>query len=291
MKANRLAPELGYPEGSKLTPDISYPRTIIPKEQKPESPASKILRRLDHLALTEKYLYRTRILTGRQRASSQISRYVFEVDHLTTTPIRIGIFAGLRGDDDVGPGAVSAFLADLVAFPDLGESLRIYAYPIVSAACFETTAHSTRASHYVINQIGCKTSSSETYQIEREIFAIAFDGIITIQLDDEIENFRVDISDAHLREPLVRPILSTLKPFLPNIEYGDSDLGRSLTAGLRLKQRPVELTLRVPSSGWSGLYTVGLRMALHTAVERYRSYLTETNKTSALPIIGALQAA
>ena len=72
------------------------------------------------------------------------------------TPIRIGVFAGLGGDDFVGPGAVGRFLEDLVALPQLGESLRIYAYPVVHAANFETATPSFRLSEYIINQIGCK---------------------------------------------------------------------------------------------------------------------------------------
>ena len=134
------------------------------------------------------------------------------------TPIRIGVFAGLRGDDSVGPGAVASFLEDLVALPQLGDSLRIYAYPVVHAANFETATSSFQLSECIINQIGCKVLSSESYQIEREIFAIAFDGIITIRLADEIKNLKVSISDTLLHDVLVRPILSNLKQFLPTIE-------------------------------------------------------------------------
>jgi hypothetical protein len=99
-------------------------------------------------------LYTARILTRGHRASSQISRYVFEGEQTSESPIRIGIFAGLRGDDEVGPIAVSMFLADLVALPYLGNDLRIYAYPIVSAANFETGASYCEPSQYIINQTG-----------------------------------------------------------------------------------------------------------------------------------------
>ena len=42
---------------------------------------------------------------------------------------------------------------------------------------------------------------------------------------------------------------------------------KSLTARADLKQRPFQLTLRIPSSGWQTLYSIGLRIALHTAVD------------------------
>jgi hypothetical protein len=280
MKTHLFAEEFTPRPHPNLIPDAYDQRQTAPKYQKPLSRVSKVLGPLDQLSESRQHLYTTRILTRGHRASSQISRYVFEGEQTRETPIRIGIFAGLRGDDEVGPAAVSMFLADLVALPHLGNDLRIYAYPIVSAVDFETRNSFCRPSQYIINQTGCETLSSEAYQIEREIFAIGFDGIISIQMDDEIEALQVGISDHRLHDALVRPILSSFEPFLPNIEDCDGGFGRSLTAGIRLKRKPFELTFRVPSSGWSGLYAMGLRIALHTAIASYRSYERQPEWTS-----------
>jgi hypothetical protein len=287
MKTNLVVPENEPRQRSRSTPGINYPAQAADPEyqnQRSESRVSKVLRPLDQVAQTRQRLYSTRILTGGHRASSQISRYVFEGNPLGQSPIRIGIFSGLSGDDEVGPGAVSTFLADLVAIPQLGNGLRIYAYPVASPLSFETATPSSRRSQYIINQIGCEVFSSDTYQIEREIFAMAFDGIITVRSEEEITNFKVGISDPYLHGALVRPILSSLRPFLPNIEDSDCHSRRSLTAGGGLKQRPVELTLRVPSPGWAGLYSIGVRIALHTAVDCYRSYIMRNKMGSDLRI-------
>ena len=287
MKTNLAVQEYEPQQRLALTPGAKFPAQAAAPEyqsQKSESRVSKVLRPLDQVAQTRQRLYSARILTGGRRASSQISRYVFEGDPLGQSPIRIGIFAGLSGDDEVGPGAVSTFLADLVAIPQLGNGLRIYAYPIVSPFSFETATPSSRRSQYIINQIGCEVFSSDTYQIEREIFAMAFDGIITVRLEEEFTNFKVGISDPYLHGALVRPILSALESFLPNVEDSGCDSRRSLTAGGALKQRPVELTLRVPSSGWAGLYSIGVRIALHTAVDSCRSYFMRNKMGSDLRI-------
>jgi hypothetical protein len=281
MKTTLLIPEYGSQKRSLFTPNANYPAPpAIPQYPRSETRASKVLRSLDQLSQKRDHLYSTRIRTGGHRTSSQICRYVFEGDQLRGTPIRIGVFAGLRGDDSVGPGAVASFLEDLVALPQSGESLRIYAYPVVHAANFETATSSFRLSEYIINQIGCKVLSSESYQIEREIFAIAFDGIITIRLVDEIKNLKVGISDTLLHDVLVHPILSNLEPFLPTIEDCVCDSRRFLTAGNGLKRKPFELTFQVPSSGWSGLYSIGLRIALHTIVDCYRRYVLRSESSS-----------
>jgi hypothetical protein len=290
MKTNLLAEEFKPRQRPNLTPNAYEPdQGAVPKYSRAESRVNKVLRSLDRLSGTRKHLYTARILTRGHRASSQISRYVFEGEQTSESPIRIGIFAGLRGDDEVGPIAVSMFLADLVALPCLGNDLRIYAYPIVSAANFETGASYCEPSQYIINQTGCETLSSETYQIEREIFAIGFDGIISIQIKDGIENVEVGISDSRLHEVLVRPILSSLEPFLPNVEDCDGASDRSLTTGIRFKRKTFELTVRVPSSGWSGLYAMGLRIALHTAVDCYRSFEMSKRWSSDLSVTRALQ--
>jgi hypothetical protein len=290
MKTNLLAEEFKPRQRPSLNSNPYDSRqTTSPRYQKAESRVSKVLRPLDQLSESRQHLYATRILTRGHRASSQISRYVFEGEQTRESPIRIGIFAGLRGDDEVGPSAVSMFLADLVALPHLGNDLRIYAYPIVSAVDFETGTTYARPSQYIINETGCETLSSEAYQIEREIFAIGFDGIISIQVEEGLNTFQVGISDPRLQDALVRPIVTSLESFLPNIEDYDGGSARSLTAGIRLKRRPFELTFRVPSSGWSGLYAMGLRIALHTAVAGYRSYEKRREWTSDLMVTRELQ--
>ena len=126
MKTNLLTPESGSQERDLLTPSTNcLTPSAIPKYLRPETPGAKVLRSLERLAQKKEHLYSTRILTGGRRTSSQICRYVFEGDLSRRTPIRIGVFGGLRGDDRVGPEAIAAFLTDLVALPQLGDDLRI----------------------------------------------------------------------------------------------------------------------------------------------------------------------
>jgi hypothetical protein len=281
MKTNLLAEEFIPQQGSDLDQKGDDPKqTAIAGYPRPESRVNKVLRPLDHLSESRQHLYTARIFTRGHRVSSQISRYLFEGEQTMESAVRIGIFAGLCGDDEVGPAAVSMFLADLVALPHLGNDLRVYAYPIVSAVNFETRTSCSGPGQDMIDKAGGETRSSETYQIEREIFAIGFDGVISIHLDDEIETFQVGVSDPRLHDVLVRPILSSLESFIPKTEDCECATGRPLTAGIRLKRRPFELTFRVPSSGWSGLYAMGLRIALHIAVESYRAYETQKERTS-----------
>jgi murein peptide amidase A len=242
------------------------------------SQATKLLRRLDQLSQTGAHLHNTPIPTPEHDKLPQIPRYVFVGDQPGESEIRLGIFAGLRPDDKAGPQAVADFIEDLVNFPSLGNAYRIYAYPMANPIGFETPRpskrHQGRGHH---PEVGPKVKSPEVHLIEREQFVVQFQGLIVIHTADEIEGLEAAVYGANLQDALVSPILSTLRPLLPTTEPSVPDPSWSITADADLKQRPFELTLRLPSSGWQTLYSIGLRIALHTAVDRYRSFLAQAN--------------
>jgi protein MpaA len=249
------------------------------KALKSGSQAAKVLRRLDKLSEAREHLYSTQIPTPAHYDLPLIRRYVFLGDQPGESENRLGIFAGLRGDDNAGPKAIADFIDDLVALPSLGSAFRIYAYPIVNPS-YETEARFTQLGRNVINENGRKMKSLEAYLIERELFVFQFQGLIVIHISDEIEGLQAVVYGANLHDTLVSPILSSVRSLLPTDEHSVLESSWSLTAGASLKQRPFELTLCIPSSGWQSLYAVGLRIALHTALDRYRSYLAEANNIS-----------
>jgi murein peptide amidase A len=241
------------------------------------SQAARLLRRLDQLSQTGARLHSTPISTPEHDKLPQIPRYVFVGDQPGESEIRLGIFAGLRPDDKAGPQAVADFIEDLVNFPSLGNAYRIYAYPIANPVGFETPRPSKRQGRSHNLEVGPKVKAPEVHLIEREQFVVQFQGLIIIHTADEIEGLQAAVYGASLHDALVSPILSSLRPLLPTAESSVPEPSWSLTADAELKQRPFELILRLPSSGWQTLYSIGLRIALHTAVDRYRSYLAQAN--------------
>jgi protein MpaA len=243
---------------------------------KSRSQAAKVLHRLDQLSRTRDHLYSTQIPTPAHYDLPPIHRYVFVGDQPGESEIRLGIFAGLRGDDNAGPQAIANFIDDLVTFPSLGSAFRIYAYPIVSPT-FETEARFTQLGRTSSMKKGRKMKSLEAYLIERELYVVQFQGLIVIHISDEIEGLQAVVYGANLHDTLVSPILSSVRSLLPTNEHSALECSGSLTADASLKQRPFELRLGIPSSGWQSLYAIGLRIALHTAIDRYRSYLAAAN--------------
>jgi len=245
------------------------------RDPKSGTQAAKLLGHLDQLSQPRVRLYNSPISISPCYRLPQIPRYIFVGDQPGESEIRLGIFAGLRGEDNVGAKAIVEFMDDLVAIPSLGSAFRIYAYPIANPLSYTTGAPRKQTGCAVVNEAGRRAKFPEADLIEREIFVVQFHGLVVIHTTDEPEGLQAAVYGANLHEALVSPILSSLRPLFPTTALPVRDSSFSLTADAVLKQRPFELALRIPRSGWHGLYSMGLRIALHTAIEQYRSYLAQ----------------
>jgi hypothetical protein len=251
--------------------------SVTCKDPPSGSSAAKLLGHLDQLAQPRARLYSSPISPPPHYRWPEIPRYIFVGDQPGESEIRLGIFAGLRGVDTAGAKAIAEFIDDLVTIPSLGSAYRIYAYPTANPLSHPAGAPRKQTDRPVAHETGRKVRLPETELIEREIFVVQFHGVVIIHTTDEPEGLQAAVYGANLHETLVSPILSSLQPLFPTTELPVLDSSFSLTADAVLKQRPFELALGVPRSGWRGLYSMGLRIALHTAVEQYRSYLAQAN--------------
>jgi murein peptide amidase A len=251
--------------------------SAIRKDPQSDPPAAKLLGHLDQLSQPRARLYSSPILASPHYRLPEIPRYIFVGDQPGESEIRLGIFAGLRGEDNAGARAIVDFIDDLVAIPSLGSAYRIYAYPTANPLSYTNGAPRKQTDRTVANETGRKEKFPVADLIERETFVVQFHGLVIIHTTDESESLQAGVSGANLHKVLVSPILSSLRSLFPTTELPALDSSVSLTADAVLKQRPFELALRIPRSGWDGLYSLGLRIALHTAIEQYRSYLAQAN--------------
>jgi murein peptide amidase A len=242
-----------------------------------ERPVANLLGRLDQLSQKRKHLYSSPISIPSRHKVAKIPRYIFIGDQPGESAIRLGVLAGLRGDGLAGSQAIVQFIEDLVTFPSLGSGFRIYAYPMMNPPGFDTAAPSKQTDQSPIYEPGTQPKFPEEYLIKRETFVVQFHGLIFIHSANEEEGLRAGVYGANLREALVSPILSSVQSIISTAELSAPNSPLSLTADAALKQKPFELALSIPRSGWQSLYSIALRIALHTLVEQYRTYLAQAN--------------
>jgi hypothetical protein len=240
-------------------------------------PVANLLGRLDQLSQKRKHLYSSPISNPSRHKVAKIPRYIFIGDQPGESAIRLGIFAGLGGNGIAGSQAIVQFIEDLMAFPSLGSAFRIYAYPIMNPLGLATAAPPKQIDRSPVHGPGPQLNIPEAYLIKREIFVVQFHGLIFIHSANEEEGLRAGVSGANLREALISPTLSSVQSIVPTAELSPPDSSLSLAGDVAMKQKPFELALSIPRSGWQSLYSIALRIALHTLVEQYRSYLAHAN--------------
>src|ERR1700726_4892133 len=152
--------------------------SAIRKEQPSGPQAAKLLGHLDQLAQPRARLYSSPISAPPHYTLPEIPRYIFVGDQPGESEIRLGIFAGLRGEDNVGAKAIVEFIDDLVAIPSLGSAFRIYAYPIANPLSYTTGAPRKQTGCAVVNEAGRRAKFPEADLIEREIFVVQFHGLV-----------------------------------------------------------------------------------------------------------------
>ncbi|MBK9989229.1 MAG: hypothetical protein IPP19_00455 [Verrucomicrobia bacterium] len=67
----------------------------------------------------------------------EIPRYVFAGPIEGQSPIRLGIFAGLHGDEPAGPDALVIFLTELLRDPSRARGYELYIYPVTNPTGYE----------------------------------------------------------------------------------------------------------------------------------------------------------
>ena len=146
-------------------------------------------------------------------------------------PIRLGLFAGIHGDEPAGCTALVELAAGLSQDLSRAAGYELYIYPLINPTGYE---RGTRVNHNDVdlNRVfWCGSPEAEVQAIENELQLHEFHGIITLHADDTCEGVYGYAHGRTLDEALLGPALSAAKKFLPGDERGVID-GFPARAGL-----------------------------------------------------------
>jgi hypothetical protein len=215
----------------------------------------------------------------------QIPRFIFMGPTGGGDTIRLGIFAGLHGDDQEGAEALVAFLQELEVTPQAARGFHIYAYPICNPIGFATRTRSNAAGEDLAGQFWNGSSQPEVYYLEREIGVLHFHGVISLQTKNHSGGFLVDTRSDVLNRALAQPAIQAAQRFLPvSILKTESDTGSLhalpdlslpdfLTVTDELDPSPFELHIGIPKHAPQPSKIHGTVGALKSILDSYRSLL------------------
>lgn len=214
-----------------------------------------------------------------------LPRYLFVGPKGGDTPVRIGIFAGIHGDEPEGVHAVVQFIQLLEARPELATGYYLTFYPVCNPTGLEDGTRHSRSGHDLNREFWQNSPLPEVRQLEADLRSRAFQGLIALHTDDTSDGFYGFVRGATLTRHLIEPALAAAEAFLPRNTRPviDGFAARHgvirdcyegvLSAPPMTRPRPFELILETPAAPSECLKQCALVSALQTILVEYQKLM------------------
>jgi len=215
----------------------------------------------------------------------EIPRYIFVGNRSGDAPIRIGIFAGIHGDEPEGVRALAQLAQLLETLPDLASGYALSLYPVCNPTGLEDRTRHSRNGKDLNREFWRNSAEPEFRLLEAELASQKFDGIIALHTDDQSHGVYGFARGATLTRHLLRPALAAAAEFLP-VNYDERIDGFHAREGLiedcydgvlsappKARSKPFEIILEAPGLAPLYLREVALVVALRAILVEYRKFI------------------
>ena len=214
-----------------------------------------------------------------------LPRYLFVGPKGGDTPIRVGIFAGIHGDEPEGVRAVIQFLKLLEVKPDLAAGYYLSFYPVCNPTGLEDGTRHSRSGKDLNREFWGNSNEPEVRLLQAELISQSFNGIISLHTDDTSDGFYGIVRGALLTQHLIEPALQAAGKFLPRDKRLIIDGFRAcngiirdgyvgvLSAPPKVRPRPFEIILETPQTPPTFLKESAFVVALKTILTEYRKFI------------------
>jgi hypothetical protein len=214
-----------------------------------------------------------------------LPRYLFVGPKGGDTPIRVGIFAGIHGDEPEGARAAVQFLKLLEAKPELATGYYLSVYPVCNPTGYEDNTRHSRAGKDLNREFWGNSVEPEVRLLQAELISRSFNGIIALHTDDTCDGFYGFVRGSMLTQHLIEPALRAAEKFLPRDKRSVIDGFRAcngiirdvyegvLSAPPKVRPRPFEIILETPQAPPVYLKDYAFVVALKTILDEYRKFI------------------
>ena len=214
-----------------------------------------------------------------------LPRYLFVGPRGGDTPIRIGIFAGIHGDEPEGVHALVQFIKLLETKPELAAGYYLSFYPVCNSTGFEDGTRHSRSGKDLNREFWRNSSEPEVRLLQAELQSRSFQGIISLHTDDSSDGFYGFAQGATLTKHLIEPALAAAEKFLPRDERPviDGFSARNgiirdcyegvLSAPPKVRPRPFEIILETPATPPEYLKELAFVASLQTILLEYNKFI------------------
>ena len=215
----------------------------------------------------------------------ELPRFLFVGPRGGDTPIRVGIFAGIHGDEPEGVHAIVRFIKLLEARPELAAGYYLSLYPVCNPTGFEDGTRHSRSGKDLNREFWRNSTEPEVRLLQAELQSRSFQGLISLHTDDTSDGFYGFAHGATLTKNLIAPALAAAEKFLPRDERPviDGFAARNgiirqsyegiLNAPPKVRPRPFEIILETPSAPPEYLKELAFVAALQTILLEYNKFI------------------
>jgi hypothetical protein len=215
----------------------------------------------------------------------ELPRYFFVGPRCGGDPIRIGLFAGIHGDEPEGVHGLVRFIRMLEEQPELTAGYCLFIYPICNPTGFEDATRHSRTGKDLNREFWRRSQEPEVRLLESELVAHALHGIVSLHTDDTSHGFYGFARGATLTTNLIEPALQAAAEFLPrnDAEVIDGFRARNgiirnaydgmLSAPPGIRPRPFEIVLETPAQAPTYLKEAAFVAALRSILVHYREFI------------------
>ena len=211
-------------------------------------------------------------------------RLVFKTSG-ATADTKVGIFAGVHGDEPAGVLALCDFVRALDESAERGHGYELHVYPLVNPTGFEDGTRHSRSGKDLNREFWLGSAEPEVALIEKEILRERYDGYISLHSDDTSEGFYAFARGSTLTEHLLRPALAAAEAALPLDRRSEIDGFHAeqgiihtaydgiLSAPPGTRPQPFEVILESPTDAPMHLQRAAFVRALVEILAHYRRFI------------------
>lgn len=200
--------------------------------------------------------------------------------------VRLGVFAGIHGDETAGPLALVDWVQGLLQNPELARGYEIFLYPVNNPSGFEDGTRFARSGKDLNRQFWQNSREPEVQLLEAQLLALRFHGLISLHSDNTSDGVYGYARGATLTKDVLEPALSAAEHIFPRNRATQIDEQRArngmifsakkgmLTAPPNVRPRPFEIVFETPQLAPIAQQKAAFGLALNTILQEYRTLIS-----------------
>ncbi|WP_075079490.1 succinylglutamate desuccinylase/aspartoacylase domain-containing protein [Terrimicrobium sacchariphilum] len=220
-------------------------------------------------------------------ALASLPKYVFSGPGDRRSHLKVGIFAGIHGDEDSGVEAIGRLVELLGRQPEMARGYELFLYPVCNRHGYLTNSRWSEDGLDLNREFWKGSIEPEVRVLEQELEANRFDGIVALHSDDTSEGLYGFVKGHELTRYVLEPALEAAGMFLPrnfdksidNFEANNGIIEQGyegiLTAPPTQKFRPFEIVFETPHLADAERQVQAHLAAIAVILERFKVLISE----------------